>query len=85
MIAQHYAGYIDNDVLEKTPSFFENNVKIDYKFNVKDDFNLVFNGGIQNYTNAYQDDFDLGADRDSAYIYGPGRPRTYFLGMSLSF
>lgn len=85
MVAQHYAGYIKNDILEKTPSFLENNIKVDYKFKVKDDFNLVFNAGIQNYSNAYQKDFDLGADRDSAYIYGPGRPRTYFLGMNLSF
>lgn len=85
MIAQHYAGYIANDVLEKTPSFLENNFKIEYKFKIKDDLKLNFSGGIQNYTNAYQKDFDLGSNRDSAYIYGPGRPRTYFLGMGLSF
>lgn len=85
MIAQHYAGYIEEDVLETTPSFFENNVKLDYTFKVKEDFNVVLSGGIQNYTNAYQKDFDLGPNRDSAYIYGPGRPRTYFLGISLRF
>lgn len=85
MLAQHYAGFIDDDVLETTPSFLENNVKLEYNFKVKDDFNLVLSGGVQNYTNAYQKDFDLGPDRDSAYIYGPGRPRTYFLGMSLRF
>ena len=85
MIAQHYAGYIAEDVLETTPTFFENNVKVDYTFKVKADFNVILSGGIQNYTNAYQKDFDLGPDRDSAYIYGPGRPRTYFLGMSLKF
>lgn len=85
MIAQHYAGFIADDVLETTPSFFENNIKLEYNMNVKKDFNLVFSGGVQNYTNAYQKDFDLGSDRDSGYIYGPGRPRTYFLGMSLKF
>jgi len=85
MIAQHYAGFITDDVLETTPSFLENNIKLEYNVNVKQDFNLVFSGGVQNYTNAYQKDFDLGPDRDSAYIYGPGRPRTYFLGMSLKF
>jgi outer membrane receptor for ferrienterochelin and colicins len=85
MIAQHYAGFIADDVFETTPSFFENNIKLEYNMNVKKDFNLVFSGGVQNYTNAYQKDFDLGSDRDSGYIYGPGRPRTYFLGMSLKF
>ncbi len=83
MFAQHYAGFIADDVLETTPSFLENNVKLDYNFKFKDGFNLVFTGGIQNYTNAYQKDFDFGPNRDSGYIYGPSRPRTYFLGMSL--
>jgi len=85
MLVQHYAGFIADDVLKNTPSFLENNVKLEYNFKLKDDFNLVFSGGVQNYTNAYQNDFDLGPNRDSSYIYGPGRPRTYFLGMSLRF
>jgi outer membrane receptor for ferrienterochelin and colicins len=85
MIAQHYAGFIAEDVLETTPSFLENNIKLEYNFKVKDNFNIVLNCGVQNYTKAYQKDFDLGPNRDSAYIYGPGRPRTYFLGMSLRF
>lgn len=85
MEAQHYAGYINDDVLETTPSFFENNFKLEYKFNLKEDISITLNTGIQNYTNAYQNDFDLGENRDSAYIYGPGRPRTYFFGFNLSF
>jgi outer membrane receptor for ferrienterochelin and colicins len=85
MLAQHYAGFIENDVLKTTPSFFENNVKLEYTIHVKKDFSIAFCGGIQNVTNAYQQDFDLGPDRDSAYIYGPGRPRSYFIGMRLTF
>ncbi len=83
MLAPHYAGFGADDILETTPLFLENNVKLEYNFKIKNDFNLVLNAGIQNYTNAYQKDFDLGPNRDSAYIYGPGRPRTYFLGTSL--
>ena len=83
MVAQHYAGHIGEDVLETTPSFFENNFKIDFNPNLKGKLNITFNAGIQNYTNAYQTDFDLGIDRDAGYIYGPGRPRTYFVGMSI--
>ena len=29
----------------------------------------------KNIFNAYQKDFDRGADRDSGYIYGPSLPR----------
>lgn len=83
MIAQHYAGYISADVLETTPLFFENNLKIDYSPKLNSKISMTFNAGIQNYTNAYQQDFDLGNNRDAAYVYGPGRPRTFFVGMSL--
>ena len=83
MIAPHYAGYIEDDVLEDTSSFLENNFKIDFSPKLKSKIGLTFNAGIQNFTNAYQDDFDLGIDRDAGYIYGPGRPRTYFAGMNI--
>lgn len=83
MLAQHYAGYIEDDVLESTPSFFENNFKIDFTPKLKSNIGMTFSAGIQNFTDAYQDDFDLGVERDAGYIYGPGRPRTYFLGMAI--
>ena len=84
MIAQHYAGSIDEDILETTPSFFENNFKIDFSPKLEGKVGMTFNAGVQNFTNAYQRDFDLGINRDAAYIYGPGRPITYFLGMSIN-
>lgn len=84
MIASHFAGYIPQDRLEKTPSFFENNVKVEYTLDFGSHYHITFSGGVQNYTNAYQKDFDKGADRDSGYVYGPGRPRTYFLGAKFS-
>ncbi len=34
--------------------------------------------------NAFQDDFDRGPSRDSAYIYGPGSPRCWYAGMKLT-
>ena len=43
------------------------------------------NAGIQNIFNAYQDDFDKGADRDSGYIYGPSLPRSFFVGVKISY
>ena len=73
----------DEDRLETTPVFLENNVKIEYSPKLKDKLWLSFNGGIQNVMNSYQKDFDEGPNRDSGYIYGPGRPRTFFFGVSV--
>ena len=41
------------------------------------------NIGVQNVTNAFQKDFDIGVNRDAGYVYGPSRPRTYFLGLTI--
>lgn len=71
--------------LEKTPNFFELNWKSSYNFSLdkKDGLQLQINGGIQNIFDSYQQDFDKGAERDAAYIYGPSRPRTYFVGLKI--
>jgi outer membrane receptor for ferrienterochelin and colicins len=44
---------------------------------------LILSAGVQNIFNAFQDDFDIGADRDAGYIYGPLRPRTYFISIRM--
>ena len=41
--------------------------------------------GVQNLLNAYQQDFDRGANRDSGYIYGPGMSRSIYAGLKLSY
>ena len=46
---------------------------------------LQVNAGVQNIFEAYQSDFDQGKDRDSKYIYGPGMPRSYFVGCKISY
>jgi outer membrane receptor for ferrienterochelin and colicins len=84
MIVPHYSGYIDRDHLETTRGFFEHNFKADYAFDVAGNLQLTFSGGVQNIGNSFQRDLDQGMLRDSAYIYGPMRPRTVFLGMSLN-
>lgn len=45
----------------------------------------IFNFGVKNVLDAYQDDLDVGANRDPAYVYGPMRPRTYYCGLELTF
>ena len=69
----------ERTIIKRTPSFFENNFKIAYDFDFKDNCIQVYTG-IQNMFNAYQKDFDRGALRDAGYIYGPSRPQTLFFG-----
>lgn len=85
MLAQHMAGYIPKDREEVTPSFFDMNVRLTYDFRISKSLTLQLNTGVQNIFNAYQSDFDKGDSRDAAYIYGPGIPRSYFLGCKISY
>lgn len=83
MYVPHFAGFISDDTLRKTDAFFELNWKSAYVFNIKNNFQLEISGGIQNIFNSYQRDFDRGVLRDAGYIYGPGRPRTFFIGLKI--
>lgn len=73
----------EQTVIKRTPVFFDNNVKVAYTFRFKDKYRIQIFAGIQNIFNSYQTDFDLGADRDAGYVYGPIRPRTVFAGLKL--
>jgi outer membrane receptor for ferrienterochelin and colicins len=79
------AHVIDPDteetVIKRTPTFFENNIKLAYTFHLQKHYKFELFGGVQNIFNSYQHDFDLGADRDAGYVYGPMRPRTIFVGL----
>ena len=85
MLVQHMAGYIEQDREETTPDFFDMNLKVAYDIPLYKTVTLQVNAGVQNLFNAYQDDFDQGKDRDSKYIYGPGLPRSYFVGCKISY
>ncbi len=85
MWVQHLAGYIEKDRVERTPDFFNANVKVAYDFDLSKELVLQLQAGVQNIFNAYQKDFDKGPDRDSGYIYGPSTPRSYFFGVKLNF
>lgn len=67
--------------LVNSKSFLDMTTKITYHFDLKDTFHVEFSTGIQNLFNSYQNDFDSGANRDSDYVYGPNRPRTFFMGI----
>ena len=85
MLVQHFAGYIPEDREETTPRFFDMQIKLAYDIPLRQAFTLQINGGVTNLFNAYQSDFDKGADRDAGYIYGPGTPRSFFVGCKISY
>ncbi|UIR56238.1 TonB-dependent receptor [Sphingobacterium sp. SRCM116780] len=69
--------------LKKTTDFIELNARLGYTFAIHKDFNLEIFAGVQNMFNAFQKDFDTGANRDSNYIYGPTKPRTLTFGIKI--
>ena len=82
----HFAGAPNQriDEMVETSAFWELNAKIGYIVeSEKLGFDLEIYGGIKNIFNEYQDDFDIGKNRDSNYIYGPALPRTFFIGLRL--
>lgn len=84
MYMEHFAGYIEQDRIEKTPQFFDANCKLSYTFKLRGTTDLQLNAGVENIFNSYQKDFDQGPDRDSGYMYGPLAPRSWFVGLKFS-
>ena len=86
MLVGHSAGSgVEEPVAVHTPKFMEVNMKLAYDFPIYKYLTLQVNGDIQNITNAYQKDFDKGWNRDSGYIYGPSLPRSYYVGVKVSY
>ena len=86
MTLVHFAGAPEQTIDEyiTSKSFTELNLKVGYTFKLKTvDSGLELFGGIKNMTNEYQNDFDSGKNRDSNYVYGPGAPRTFYVGVKL--
>ncbi|MEZ4827890.1 MAG: TonB-dependent receptor [Bacteroidia bacterium] len=87
MKVPHFAGApgVENDRVIDSPQFFEINSRINYRILTgKKGPGLEISGGVQNIFNSYQRDFDTGPYRDSNYVYGPSRPRTFFLGLKIA-
>lgn len=72
------------DRLEESPTMFELGAKVSYAFEIHSTM-LELSLGVNNILNSFQKDFDRGADRDSAYTYGPLAPRTIMAGLKFSF
>ncbi len=83
MKVMHFEGYITQDDLVTTKPFFELNLKIGYTFTIAEGMNLQVDTGVQNLFNSYQNDFDKGTFRDAGFMYGPMKPRTYFISLKI--
>ncbi|MDY0088841.1 MAG: TonB-dependent receptor [Flavobacteriaceae bacterium] len=73
----------ERTIIKRTPNFFEQHIRLAYDFDIKDNC-IQLNTGVQNIFNSYQKDFDRGPLRDADYIYGPTKPRTFFVGLRYS-
>ena len=74
----------EQTIIKSTPRFFENNIKISHVIKSSDDCDIQWFGGVQNLFNSFQQDFDMGPNRDAGYVYGPMRPRTIFMGLKFN-
>lgn len=84
MLVQHLAGFVPQDCEVNTPDFFDMNVKFTYDIPVYNSIVFQVNAGVQNIFDSFQKDFDRGPLRDAGYVYGPGVPRSYFIGCKVN-
>jgi outer membrane receptor for ferrienterochelin and colicins len=86
MKVPHFGGApgVPIDHVIDSRQFFDQGIKVSYELPIHSiKQGLQFYGGVKNVFDAYQDDFDIGRYRDSNFVYGPARPRTYFVGIRL--
>jgi outer membrane receptor for ferrienterochelin and colicins len=88
MRVPHYAGApgVEQDHVINSGKFYEMNLQAEWEVvHVAKGMPVKIKGGVQNLWDSFQSDFDTGPNRDSNFMYGPGRPRTLFLGISVGF
>lgn len=69
-------------VLRKTPWFFDASLRVTYMVRATKETGVRFHAGVQNIFNSFQQDFDTGLYRDGGFVYGPSRPRSFFIGIT---
>lgn len=84
LVTHETSSGVNKDVAINTPSFFDEDLRISCDFTLYAGIKAKAALGIRNTFNAYQKDFDKGANRDSDYIYGPSLPRSYYASLSIS-
>ena len=84
MLVPYFGSLTNPDVgeLHHTTDFFDLGSKLSYTVKLNG-AKIQFLAGIKNIFNAYQKDFDQGADRDPSYMYGPTQARTVYFGIKI--
>lgn len=80
MLVPYFGTENPDGELRESDNFFDLGGKLSYEAKLNG-ASVEFSGGIKNIFNSYQNDFDMGIDRDPAYIYGPLSPRTIYFGI----
>ncbi len=78
-----YYGNTQEGEFINSDDFFDVGIKGEYVIKAAKGFDISLSTGIKNLFNAYQNDFDSGINRDPAYIYGPGLPRSIYFGIKI--
>lgn len=66
-----------------TGSFFDMGTRLHFTFHLTKEAELEIGCGIKNIFDSYQNDLDIGSQRDASYIYGPMLPRSWFADVKL--
>lgn len=85
LLIRHYAGFIESDTETMTPSFLDLSARIARHFHLSSQTRLEVSVSCKNILDQHQKDLDVGAEKDSQYLYGPVMPRSFYLGAKLSF
>lgn len=87
MLLTHVSGEgtgQNTDEYFKTKSFTDVGFRAGHTFPLnKINSGIEIFGGMKNVFKAYQNNFDVGKNRDSNFVYGPNMPQTVFFGIRL--
>ena len=84
MLVPYFGPALENPAdgeLRQTASFFDAGIKAAYTIRLSRHLKMECNLGVKNIFDSFQKDFDMGIDRDPAYMYGPASPRTVYFGI----
>lgn len=81
----HFAGYIEEDILEESDPFMVINLHINKKIGFNNGSVITLIASVLNVLDDFQEDLDKGIFRDAGYVYGPRLPRTFRIGIKYNF
>lgn len=67
-------------LLVTSDSYLVLDMGFSYDIHIMEDVCWKLSFGVKNALNSYQNDLDVGVDRDPGYVYGPSQPRTLYIG-----